>query len=278
MKILATPRTQHLLLRMHAGDSLPDSLTSQLRERKVTGGWLRLTGVLKDVELRAFSTEIEGPGGTKRFAGPLEAVVLDGSIGVADGGVALDLRVVLARETDRGLETIAGELLKAKVVGLDGSLTILEDTVVPRKVDREAGVSLLQDASVVVTAGSPAPVHTLPAPAPSVPAVAPSAPHIPAPTASGVDPVAAANPARPPTQVARPRNDEDEGEEGPTPQAGDLAEHFAFGLCEILKSDGDRLHVRMKDGRIREIALEMLKVTPLPPEGGKQRFRLARKL
>jgi hypothetical protein len=62
------------------------------------------------------------------------------------------------------------------------------------------------------------------------------------------------------------------------PQAGDLAEHFAFGACEVLKSDGDRLHVRMKDGRIREIALEMLKVTALPPDGETQRYRLSRKM
>jgi hypothetical protein len=35
----------------------------------------------------------------------------------------------------------------------------------------------------------------------------------------------------------------------------------------------------MKDGRIREIAIEMLKVTPIGErEGDKQRYRLDRKL
>ena len=42
-----------------------------------------------------------------------------------------------------------------------------------------------------------------------------------------------------------------------------------------MKSDGDRLHVRLgKDQRIKEIALEMLKVSPLPAERGADREAL----
>ncbi|MGH7284345.1 MAG: hypothetical protein ACRELY_22690, partial [Polyangiaceae bacterium] len=64
------------------------------------------------------------------------------------------------------------------------------------------------------------------------------------------------------------------------PEAGDIVEHFAFGRCEVLKSDGDRLHLKVgKDGRIREIALEMLRVSPLDSnEEGRKRFKLDRKL
>ena len=71
-----------------------------------------------------------------------------------------------------------------------------------------------------------------------------------------------------------------EEEEQPSPEAGDLVEHFAFGRCEVVKTDGDRLHVRLgKDGRIKEIALEMLKVTRLAPVEGAtgQHYRLDRK-
>jgi predicted DNA-binding protein with PD1-like motif len=304
LKIVPVEQTQHFLLRFHAGDTLPESLLTQLRERQITGGSLRLTGVLADVELQAFSSEIEGPGGTKRIAGPIQAVVLDGSLGVADGGASADLRVVLARETDRGLETIAGHLLRARVLGLDGSMIAYVDTVVPRALDRTAGVSLLRDDAIVsaaprlraeVTAPAPtAPAASSATPAPSprsaVPIAAPSSPA--PPVASAAPPAApsswsdaiAASASQPPpprqnpgplTRAVRPS---DESEDGPYPQAGDHVEHFAFGSCEVLKSDGDRLHVRMKDGRIREIALEMLKVTPLPPDGEKSRFKLSRKV
>jgi predicted DNA-binding protein with PD1-like motif len=264
LKIVPVERTQHLLLRFHAGDTLPDTLLKQLREQQITGGWLRLTGILADVELSAFSSEIEGPGGTKRIAGPIQAVVLDGSLGVADGGVAVDLRVVLARETDRGLETIAGQLLRARVVGLEGSMTVLEETVVPRGLDRASGVRLFHDDAVV----APTPRAHVEA-APSSPATPPARPSVPVASPS--------SPSVLPTPIHRAAKPDDESDEGPYPQAGDLAEHFAFGACEVLKSDGDRLHLRMKDGRIREIALEMLKVTPLPPEGGVQRYKLSRR-
>jgi hypothetical protein len=72
-----------------------------------------------------------------------------------------------------------------------------------------------------------------------------------------------------------------EEEEQAVPDAGDIVEHFAFGRCEVVKSDGDRLHLRLgKDGRIKEIALEMLKVTPLPPVEGvvAKHFKLDRRL
>src|SRR5262249_31749708 len=84
--------------------------------------------------------------------------------------------------------------------------------------------------------------------------------------------VAAAMPPRPVRQAP-----EDDGTI--FPEAGDVVDHFAFGRCEVLKSDGDRLYLRMqKDGRIKEIAVEMLKVTALPDEDGKRMFKLARKL
>jgi hypothetical protein len=66
----------------------------------------------------------------------------------------------------------------------------------------------------------------------------------------------------------------------PAPEPGDEVEHFAFGPAEVLRSDGDRLHLRVrKDQRIREIALEMLRVARLPDgDDGKRRFKLERRL
>ncbi|MFO0665707.1 MAG: hypothetical protein U0174_17250 [Polyangiaceae bacterium] len=63
------------------------------------------------------------------------------------------------------------------------------------------------------------------------------------------------------------------------PEARDLVEHFHFGRAEVLKSDGDRLHVKVaRDGRIKEIALQMLKVTRKDDEGGVRVFKLDRKV
>jgi hypothetical protein len=78
-----------------------------------------------------------------------------------------------------------------------------------------------------------------------------------------------------PQRPARPEIDLD----APVPEAGDVVDHFAFGRCDVLKSDGDRLHLRVhKDQRIREIALEMLRVTRLEDSGPKRRFKLERRI
>ena len=65
----------------------------------------------------------------------------------------------------------------------------------------------------------------------------------------------------------------------PFPDTGDVVEHFAFGTCDVLKTDGDRIHLRVhRDQRIKEIAPEMLRVVPLDLTSSPRRFRLERKL
>jgi hypothetical protein len=63
------------------------------------------------------------------------------------------------------------------------------------------------------------------------------------------------------------------------PEAGDLVDHFAFGKCEVLTSDGDRLRIRDIGGpnRIREVSLAMLNVQGPTEVDGKRLFRLVRK-
>ena len=85
--------------------------------------------------------------------------------------------------------------------------------------------------------------------------------------------VAAANAA------AAERDEEDEVEQL-HPDAGDLVDHFAFGLGEVLTSDGDRLRIRdvQGPGRIREVSLTMLKVLGPTESDGKRLFQLVRRV
>lgn len=71
----------------------------------------------------------------------------------------------------------------------------------------------------------------------------------------------------------------EEDETGPMPERGDLVEHFAFGICEVLSVAGDRLVLRdlRGPGRIREIAAERLVVTGPTEHDGKRLYRLTRR-
>jgi len=76
---------------------------------------MRASGVLRDVELRAYDPQVGGLGGARRISGPVQVLSLEGSIGLAGGDPSVALRALLARETDRGLETLAGEIASATV-------------------------------------------------------------------------------------------------------------------------------------------------------------------
>jgi predicted DNA-binding protein with PD1-like motif len=269
--------SRHLVLRASAGETIPAALSAKLREEGVSCGWLRASGVLTDVELRAFDGELGTLGSMRRIAGPVHVLALEGAIGLSSGEPSFSLRALLARETDRGLETLAGEIAVARTVALEVVVTALDDVALERALDPSAGVWLLGSASAS-QGYRPAAAHPAPPAAPPAWSSALEASdHVEGePRARAATPASAAASMPMPPRLARPGVDLD----SPTPEAGDSVDHFAFGRADVLKSDGDRLHLRVhKDGRIREIALQMLRVTRMPDgDDGKHKFRLERRL
>ncbi len=67
--------------------------------------------------------------------------------------------------------------------------------------------------------------------------------------------------------------------EASEPERGDLVQHFAFGVCEVLNTSGDKLMIRdlAGAGRIREIRVDMLVVHPPIERNGKRLFKLSRR-
>lgn len=251
--------TRQILVRLGAG-RLPEALLGSLRDEVVLSGWLRGTGILSDVTLKTLGT-------SRRLVGPLQAVVLDATLGFANGDVTCALRGVFARETDSGLETVAGEIVEGTIVSFEAMVTALDEI----------------DGSAKPVQPAPAPAPAPAAPTWSDAAVAAAEPPVPPPAPAPAPPKPSPTFSAPggplPMKPFKPVKPEEE--EQPYPEPGDLVEHFAFGRCEVVKSDGDRLHVRLgKDGRIKEIALEMLKVTSLPPVEGAtgNHYRLDRRV
>jgi predicted DNA-binding protein with PD1-like motif len=291
VRVQRSERSRHLFLRATPGDALPAALVAILRDERVSGGWLRASGVLTDVELSAFDGIVGRLGAPRRIAGAVQVLSLESSIGLVDGEPGLSLRAVLGRESDRGLETLAGEIVSARAIALEAIVTVFDDLALDRTLDAAVGVSLLDaPASPIPPAAARIPVPAARSNASSASSAA-SATGSPAVTWSAAAGVSAqtdrdaqvarsgANvqgaPMPPPQRPIRPDIETDQ----PTPEPGDVVDHFAFGRCEVIKSDGDRLHLRVpKDGRIREIALEMLRVIPLESEGPGRRFKLERRI
>jgi hypothetical protein len=148
----------------------------------------------------------------------------------------------LARHSSLGAELVAGQLLAARSAGVTATLWTAQGSV------RE-----------VVDAAPPR--------AEAAVEEAPKA--AAAPAASGWAAAAQA--------AAADLSEEDE--EPQRPERGDLVRHFAFGLCEVLQDTGDRLKLRdlHGPGRIREIAVDMLEISPAPAHNGKRVFKLSRK-
>jgi len=151
----------------------------------------------------------------------------------------------LSRHTSLGAELVAGQLLSARSAAVTATLWVAQGSV------RE-----LVDAAPPRGEAAPA--------AADKPAAA-------APAAAGWAAAAAA---------AAAANQEEEDEPEPTrPVRGDYVRHFAFGLCEVLQDTGDRLKLRdvHGQGRIREIAVDMLEISPPTEHNGKRTFKLSRK-
>jgi len=271
-------RTSHaVVFRLASGDALPDALIARLREAGVATGTLVAHGVLENVELRTFSPASRAFGASRSISGAVHALSIEGTIGLSEGTPQAVLRAVLSRETDAGVETLSGLVVSARVVALEVIVTSAQDLALPLVHDGRAGLALLD-------AGAPGAAPIAPQPvSPKPPAAEPRA-NVWAEavaTSSAQPPLKplgnAPLPARPP---ARPAAVAVEGEQF-FPEPGDEVQHFAFGRCEVLRSDGDRLHLKVgKDGRIREIALEMLKVTLLDedPNTRPRHFKLDRRL
>lgn len=298
-------KCRHVVIRIGHGESLTGALGAALRDEQVMCGWLRASGVLADVDLRAFRSEGGSLGAPRRLHGPVQLVTLEGGAGLGEqGDPTVSLRAVLARETDAGLETLAGEIEGARVIALEAIITVLEDLALERTVDRGAGISLFAlggAGATGPTGGTPAATAARATPAgpaawsgaleashdasrsrggtasPATPPLAPSSTSSAVIGASGT--VGAQLSTAMPVRPARPAAAD---VDTPVPEVGDVVEHFAFGTCEVVKSDGDRLHLRDlragREGRIREIALEMLRVTRLDDVGGKPHYKLERRL
>jgi predicted DNA-binding protein with PD1-like motif len=272
-------RTRHLVIRLDRGEELPAALVRALDEAEARSGFITGVGALEAAELAHYD-QAGRADKTRRLEAPTEVVSLSGNVALLDGGASVRLSAVLSRETDAGLATYGGQLVWARVFEVELHVVVLDDVALTRIADDRTGLPVLAAraaaSAIVAPAARPTPapeaVTTGETPKPSPPVAAvPTAAVVPAPAPpSPSPPEANAMPQRP----QRPKEDLES-----YPDVGDAVMHFAFGECTVLSSDGDRIRLRQdKDGRVREVALAMLRIEPPAlGEDGTRHFKLHRK-
>lgn len=264
MTVSESRRTRHLFLQLGPGDELPGSLLRALDGAEARAGWLAATGALEGVVLAT-----AGSATPRRIDAVCEVVSMSGSLAAHEGAGDLRLASTLAREGETGMAVLAGRVLSARVVWLDVHVVVFDDVAVQRRevpAPAERAERFVSDQAAAFAAPSP----TTAAPEATRPYTPQGANMAWASTgerAAGAPPV----PIR-----AQKRVDEVEH----YPEPGDLVMHFHFGECTVIDSDGERIRLRQdKDGRVREVALSMLKIEVLAVDEatGKRRFKLNRK-
>ncbi|NUP14165.1 MAG: hypothetical protein HOW73_49660 [Polyangiaceae bacterium] len=191
----------------------------------------------------------------RRLAGTWDLVTLRGS-------PRGDLYALLARDSAAGPQHIGGLLASALVV----TTTLRVGAALPN-VSRQPSPPLSPTPPPAVVESR------LQAPPPPPPA--PSSPGLPMPSLGSITSVSTPAPALPKRPIVRDTDDE----VFHYPEEGDVVTHFAFGRCTVLFSDGERLRLQQeRDGRVREVALSMLKIKPpASPDATPRHWDLARK-
>ncbi|AUX45745.1 hypothetical protein SOCE26_072410 [Sorangium cellulosum] len=289
MNVLEARRARHLIIRLDRGEELPAALVRALDEVEARAGWIQGTGSLEKAEIALFDQASRTYAKARVLDGPCDVVALSGSVAQQQGETSLRLSATLARESGVGLQLAGGELVWARVYGLELHVTAFDDLPLVRTPDERTGLTQLAAQSTTLPAPASEPSRAAPpAPVADPPRAAPPAATVelprPAPPPATVEapraapPPAAVEPAAAPMlqRPVRPRQDE----ETIYPEVGDSVTHFHFGECVVISSDGERIRLRQeRDGRVREVSLTMLRIEPptVDPATGRKHFRLARK-
>jgi predicted DNA-binding protein with PD1-like motif len=268
MNVTEARRTRNLVIRLDRGEELPSALIRALDEAEARAAWITGTGALESAEILLYDQRSRDLDRTRKIDTPCGVVSLTGNAALSDGALSIRLSATLARETDLGLQLLAGWLIGARAFSLELHVVAFDDVVLLRAPDDRTGLSVLnaqKGAPSLLT--EPPRLAAAALPLPHAEAPAPTAQQYPPPSPATEAPVMRQKPVR--------RGDDVEV----YPEAGDEVMHFHFGECTVVSADGDRIRLRQgKDGRVREVSLSMLRIEPpTTTVDSKRHFKLARK-
>lgn len=253
---------RRLVGRLDRGMNLFDAILDVCRDRRVRTAELRALGALEAVEVAEYDQVLKTWKAARTFSGGMEILNLTGNVSERNGQLTVHAHGSVMRERDNGVEILGGHIIAARVFALEFVIDAFDDIILRRGTDSATGLTQWTEALAVgaVEAGAPAAMPT-----PNVP----SAASIPSSVAASWSDVAAASAKR------EPKVDDSHDVDDGTLEPGDILIHPTFGRCEVQRIEGsyEFAHVRIKNGRLVRLSLEILKVAPAGNEAGHRVFR-----
>lgn len=273
--------------RLDRGTDLVKGLRRICAEASIRCGEIRAIGALDTVEICAYQQKARMYGPGRTYQGDLEILCLMGNISEDQGELSVHLHITLGRDTDNGIEVLGGHLISGRVFACEFVIHARDDLILRRSVDKTTGLSLWEDkiefdiasksqtpeagtrgsGSLVENDREPTWQEVLEATLPNDS----SADSTEAASAS-LEPEEndAAGSGKEVDDEASSAEDEPEWVE---PQAGDSIDHPSFGRVVVERTEeGEFLQVRLPNGRLVRLKLEVLELRLVGHEKGHQVF------
>ena len=243
MTLVESVRGRRLVGRLERGAHLVAGLIAVCRANRVQAGEVRARGWLSTVELRDYDGKRDAWSPPRRGAA-CALLHLDGRIRARDSGIHIDATCVLAR----GEHLSGGNLIDAEVHSIEFVIESWDD--LPIEAARAASAP--------------------PAPAPPAVEEKPAAPAIveksmtDQSTNDWHDVIATS---------AQAGDTGDDLTKDPI-RAGDVINHSKFGRCDVERVEGDQefAQVRLRNGRLVRLSLDVLQLKRDGMEDGKRRW------
>jgi len=249
-------RGRRIVGTLDRGADLFDALRAVCQRHEVRSGELRVTGSLERADLSSYDQAARQWKPTRSLEGGLELLQLSGTIAEESGALVFSARAALMRDRDTGVEVVGGHLSRAVVFSIEFVIDSFDDLLLRRQRDPDTGLGQLHELLAATTATQP---MTEPVTSPMTHPVNVNV-NAPEPV-----PAPAPGPAPTPTPVFAPQI---------VVHAGDVLTHPKFGRTTIMRLEGDQefVHVRLSNGRVVRLSLDVITLQPRGTEDGQRVF------
>ncbi|MFT7579845.1 MAG: putative DNA-binding protein with PD1-like motif [Myxococcota bacterium] len=259
MIITQTHKHRTFVGSINPGTDLVEGVKNICVDNSIFCGAFSAVGYLSNVSVQTFDVELKRHRDSRTHKGTFHAVSIQGNISLEERQTSIQCHIVGTVDDASGNpKLVSGELVTGEVVAVEFVLQTHDDIQLFRAADERTGMMpwlhvefgggkpVARESSVVPTAESAAP-RTRPV------AVAPAV-----------------------TPRARVKTSAEPHELDIRP--GDSLNHPTLGRCEVLGGDvetEERLTIKLESGRVVELHLGLLELTPVPTEDGTRIFKVS---